>query len=66
MKKKRLPKRLGLHRETLHKLEDELLNVAGATVGNTCGGTCCARSDSCVPPTTPCSLFCPTGTNVCF
>ncbi len=66
MKKKRLSKRLGLHRETLHKLEDEVLDAAaGATVGNTCGGTCCARSDSCVPPTTPCSLFCPTGAAVC-
>jgi hypothetical protein len=63
MKKKRLSKRLGLHRETLHKLEDELLDAAGAA---TVGGTCCARSDSCPPPTGPCSLFCPTGTNVCF
>jgi hypothetical protein len=63
MKKKRIPKRLSLRRETLHKLTDEQLpEVAGAA---TVGGTCCARSDSCPPPTGPCSLFCPTGTDVC-
>lgn len=63
MKKKRTPKRLSLRRETLHKLTDEQLpEVAGAA---TVGGTCCARSDSCPPPTGPCSLFCPTGPEVC-
>ena len=53
MKKKRASKRLSLHRETLHKLEDRRLPEAIGGV-TTVGGTCCARSDSCHPPSGPC------------
>jgi hypothetical protein len=62
--KKKMSRRLTLFRETLHPLEDRRLDeaVGAATVG----GTCCARSDSCQPPTFPCSPQCPTGTNICF
>ena len=60
--KRKIVKRLRLGKETLVTLQvGQLVKAGGAATLR----ACCFNSDSCPPPTGPCSLFCPTGPEVC-